>query len=73
MKPFECVGSVDELRFAYQHRVRTTPAQVSIPGQNPIIPTYADLPFAVPTSHFDYAKENHSQPFFRNFFEDHRQ
>ena len=70
MKPFECIGSVDELRFAYQHRMRINPAQT----QNSAIPpaTYADLPFAVPTSNFDYAKENHSLDFFRNFFEDHR-
>ena len=38
MKPFECVGSIDELRTAYHHRQ----------------PEYASLPFIVPEGHFDY-------------------
>ena len=38
MKPFECVGSTDELRTAYHHRQ----------------PEYASLPFIVPEGHFDY-------------------
>lgn len=38
MKPFECVGSVDELRTAYHHRQ----------------PEYGSLPFVVPEGHFDY-------------------
>ena len=155
MKPFECIGSVDELRFAYQHRMKVNPIRVEppinpvrnyqaetinanltqaserlgitkmfsknpqqpIPQYNPngnngqyygnayataapaqsekppvveqkfdqngnplpvqlpegwIQPVYADLPFMVPTSNFNYAAENDSQEFFRNFFEDHR-
>ena len=35
-------------------------------------PLYADLPFFVPESNFDYAAEHDSQDFFRNFFEDNR-
>ncbi len=154
MKPFECVGSVDELRFAYMHRMKVPPIHVSQnvsmernyqtetwnanlvqasarlglnrmvnnsgaqkpqqynPNGNngqygaayanakaaeikevPIIeqkydkngnplpmqlpegwwqPLYADLPFFVPQSNFDYAAEHESQEFFRNFFEDNR-
>ncbi len=155
MKPFECIGSVDELRFAYQHRMKVAPIRVEPPvspirnyqaetinanltqaserlgitkmfnknpqqpipqynpnGNNgqyygdayaaaapaanekpPVVeqkfdqngnplpvqlpegwtqPAYADLPFTVPTSNFDYAAEVNSQDFFRNFFEDHR-
>ena len=154
MKPFECIGSVDELRFAYQHRMKVPPIHVSQnvsmernyqtetinanltqasarlgfnkmfqnngpqrpqqynPNGNngqygaayanakaaeikeiPVIeqkydkngnplplqlpegwwqPLYADLPFFVPQSNFDYAAEHESQDFFRNFFEDNR-
>lgn len=36
-------------------------------------PVYADLPFQVPTSDFDYMAEHPSDPFFANFFEDHKQ
>lgn len=39
-KPFECIGEIDELRFAY-HQSQTTGG-------------YAALPFEVPTSSFDY-------------------
>lgn len=28
MKPFECIGSVDELRFAYHHRMKVPPIEV---------------------------------------------
>jgi hypothetical protein len=35
-------------------------------------PLYANLPFDVPVSNFDYAAEHDSQDYFRNFFEDHR-
>jgi len=155
MKPFECVGSVDELRFAYQHRMKVAPilvsqhlnvernyqaetinanltqasarlginkmfhdnsshqapqqynpngnngqygaayanAKAAVVKELPVIeqkfdkdgkplpmelpegwwqPLYADLPFFVPESHFDYAAEHESQDFFRNFFEDNR-
>ena len=155
MKPFECIGSVDELRFAYQHRMKVPPVRIEpnpnvmrnyqtetinanlvqasarlgiqkmfqqspqqpVPQYNPngnngqyysdayaatapadsgnlpIVeqkydkngrplplelpngwwqPLYADLPFFVPESHFDYAAERNSQDFFRNFFEDNR-
>ena len=154
MKPFECIGSVEELRFAYQHRMKVEPILISqnqSPMRNyqaetinanltqasarlgiskmfkspapqrpqqfnpngnngqygpaytnaqpapvkelPAIeqkydkdgrplpiqlpegwwqPLYADLPFFVPESHFDYAAEHNSQDFFRNFFEDNR-
>ena len=155
MKPLECVGSVDELRFAYHHRMKVppilvsqnlsqernyqtetinanlvqasarlgmnkfftgadqhaTPQQYNPNGNNgqygaayanakaaeikelPVIeqkydkdgnplplelpegwwqPLYADLPFFVPESNFDYAAEHNSQDFFRNFFEDNR-
>lgn len=119
LKPFECVGSVDELRFAYMHRM-TVPA-IFIPNsqmqmqnykaaemnanlaqaserlginkmfqgnkdQQPKMvysnansqngtwyqPLYANLPFDVPVSNFNYAAEHDSQEYFRNFFEDHR-
>lgn len=38
MKPFECIGSIEELRTAYHLRQ----------------PGYSELPFAVPLSNFDY-------------------
>ncbi len=47
MKPFECVGEVDELRLAYY--------AASDRGD------YAPLPFKVPKSGFDYKKEYDSQ------------
>jgi len=42
MKPFECVGEVDELRLAYQMAIKRG---------------YSVLPFNVPSSRFDYAVE----------------
>lgn len=74
MKPFECVGSTDELRSAYHHRM-TTP-KIPLP-QNPNQtnsnitywqPVYANLPFYVPESNFNYLAESENQEFFRNFF-----
>lgn len=38
MKPFECIGSLDELRTAYHHRQSD----------------YSALPFPVPTTHYNY-------------------
>ena len=140
MKPFECIGSVDELRFAYHHRKKVPPMKIpkksdalknhqaeeisasltqvskrlgltkflkfknllksdtvqtnyitTEKAETPVVkqefdkngkplpiqlpegwwqPLYADLPFNVPTSNFDYASERNSQDFFRNFFED---
>lgn len=154
MKPFECVGSVDELRFAYMHRMTVPPIRIQNNGnmmrnyqtetinanltqasarlgvskmfqknntqatpqynpngnngqygaayanakapevkELPVVeqkydkngkplplelpdgwwqPMYANLPFPVPISNFDYAKEHESQDFFKNFFEDNR-
>jgi hypothetical protein len=40
-KPFECIGEIDELRFAYHSRH----------------PGYVELPFDVPSSTFDYKHE----------------
>lgn len=40
MKPFECIGEIDELRAAYHLKK----------------PGYRDLPFSVPKSDFDYQK-----------------
>lgn len=52
IKPFECVGTVDELRKAYELR-----------GKD-----YASLPFEVPTSNFDYLAEYPAQDFFAKMF-----
>ena len=138
-KPFECVGTVDELRFAYHHRMKVPPILVKNNGPitsrnyqaeainanlaqasarlgtnklfkggpaevryitsedssknlpvveqkydkdgNPLPmempegwwqPLYADLPFVVPESQFNYTAEYESQEFFKNFFEDNR-
>jgi len=49
MKPFECIGEIDELRKAYQLKK----------------PDYPDLPFVVPTSDFDYEKVTAAQPFIK--------
>jgi hypothetical protein len=49
MKPFECIGEVDELRLAYHM------AQENYGAQN------YKLPFEVPISSFDYRAENPSQ------------
>ncbi|MBR3220556.1 hypothetical protein IKF76_01685 [Candidatus Saccharibacteria bacterium] len=45
-KPFECVGSIDELRTAYHHRQ----------------PDYGKLPFDVPAGNFDYRITYPMQP-----------
>ena len=75
MKPFECVGSTEELRAAYHHRMTVPP--IAIP-QNPQIknspvtywqPVYANLPFSVPLSNFNYLAESENQEYFKNFFE----
>jgi len=74
-KPFECVGSTEELRAAYHHRMTVPP--IAIP-QNPQIknspvtywqPVYANLPFSVPLSNFNYLAESENQEYFKNFFE----
>lgn len=52
IKPFECVGTVAELRKAYEMR-----------GDD-----YGELPFAVPSSSFDYLAEYPAQEFFAKFF-----
>ncbi len=49
MKPLECVGEIEELRLAY-HMVREKWGS-----------TYAELPFAVPESDFDYHKGYEAQ------------
>ncbi len=53
MKPFECVGEVEELRLAY-HMARQKWGEQ----------TYA-LPFAVPAANFDYEKTYESQEWAR--------
>lgn len=52
IKPFECVGEIPELRLAYQMRQ----------------PGYADLPFSVPNSDFDYKALRPTQDFVKNLF-----
>ncbi len=47
MKPFECVGEIDELRLAYHMAIKKG--------------GYLELPFSVPSSDFDYHKEYHFQ------------
>lgn len=47
MKPFECVGEIDELRLAYHMAIKKG--------------GYLQLPFEVPESDFDYRKEYPSQ------------
>ncbi len=49
MKPFECIGEIDELRQAYHMKQ----------------PSYPDLPFPVPKSSFDYEKVSTTQPFIK--------
>lgn len=49
MKPFECVGTVEELRTAYAHRQ----------------PDYAALPFPVPPGNFDYRAPYPMQDFIK--------
>lgn len=50
MKPFECVGEINELRKAYHLK----------------LPTYPNLPFDVPPSDFDYQQITAVQPFIKN-------
>lgn len=52
MKPFECVGEIDELRKAYEMR----------------LPDYPKLPFTIPPSDFDYEKITDIQPFIKTLF-----
>lgn len=47
MKPFECIGEIDELRLAYHLRS----------------PEYGNLDFKVPASSFDYLKNKECQKF----------
>lgn len=56
MKPFECIGTIDELRYAYQRRNQTG------------IVKYHDLPFAVPNSGFDPDMLYPAQPYFQELF-----
>lgn len=55
MKPFECVGTIDELRYAYHHRDQSGTQK------------YHDLPFTVPTSTFDPNALYPTQPYFQEF------
>lgn len=50
IKPFECIGTIDELRKAYELRNNG----------------YQPLPFSVSTSDFDYQKEYPLQKYFQN-------
>lgn len=72
MKPFECVGSVEELRSAYHHRMTTPPIPLpQSPGATQTTywqPVYANLPFRVPESDFNYLAESNNQEYFRNFY-----
>ena len=72
MKPFECVGSVEELRSAYHHRMTTPPIPLpQSPGATQTTywqPVYANLPFRVPESNFNYLAESINQEYFRNFY-----
>lgn len=72
MKPFECVGSVEELRSAYHHRMTTPPIPLpQSPGTTQTTywqPVYANLPFRVPESNFNYLAESINQEYFRNFY-----
>ena len=72
MKPFECVGSVEELRSAYHHRMITPPIPLpQSPGATQTTywqPVYANLPFRVPESNFNYLAESINQEYFRNFY-----
>ena len=56
MKPFECVGTIDELRYAYHHRDQSGTER------------YHDLPFVVPDSDFDPDALYPTQPYFQEFF-----
>ena len=72
MKPFECVGSVEELRSAYHHRMTTPPIPLpQSPGATQTTywqPVYANLPFRVPESNYNYLAESINQEYFRNFY-----
>ena len=72
MKPFECVGSVEELRSAYHHRMTTPPIPLpQSPGATQTTywqPVYANLPFRVSESNFNYLAESINQEYFRNFY-----
>lgn len=72
MKPFECVGSVEELRSAYHHRMITPPIPLpQSPGATQTTywqPVYANLPFRVPESDFNYLAESNNQEYFHNFY-----
>ncbi|MDO4979175.1 MAG: hypothetical protein Q4E47_03425 [Candidatus Saccharibacteria bacterium] len=73
LKPFECVGTIDELRFAYQSRslvpFQTDPnlKNQMLASKQPLPPHYADLPFPVPRSSFNYAAEYPQQQYFTDF------
>lgn len=56
MKPFECIGTIDELRYAYHHRNQAGAKQ------------YRDLPFVVPNSNFDPDMLYPAQPYFQELF-----
>lgn len=56
MKPFECIGEVEELRLAYHMAREKWGAEL-----------YA-LPFSVPTSQFDYLYKNKSQTWASSIF-----
>lgn len=56
MKPFECIGTIDELRYAYHHRNQFGKKQ------------YHDLAFSVPDSDFNPDVLYPAQPYFQEFF-----
>lgn len=56
MKPFECIGTIDELRYAYHHRDQSSDKQ------------YQDLPFTVPSSNFNPNTLYPAQPYFQELF-----
>lgn len=61
MKPFECVGTIDELRYAYHHRDQSGVKQ------------YQNLPFSVPPSHFNPDALYPAQPYFQEFLDERNQ
>jgi len=78
MKPFECVGSTEELRSAYHHRMTTPPIPLPPDPNNKTStprywqPVYANLPFRVPETNFNYQNESANQVFFRHFFDQYK-
>lgn len=56
MKPFECIGTIDELRYAYHHRNQSGEKQ------------YHNLPFTVPDSDFNPNALYPAQPYFQELF-----